>query len=75
MIWNKDTSRRRKTKLAKVAEGKEVKCDFRIEKKTNKEQTQTDGKEFNMIREENNSENDKDNNNKDSNQINEENKN
>ena len=52
-----------------VAEGEEVKCDFRIEKETNKKQIQTDGKEYNMNREKNNSENNKDNNNKDSNQI------
>ena len=58
-----------------MAESKEVKCDFRIEKETNKRQIQRDDKEYNINREENNSENDKDDNNKDSNQINEENKN
>ena len=52
-----------------MAEGKEVKCDFRIEKETSKKQTQADGKEYNMNSEKNNSENDKDDNNKDSNQI------
>ena len=53
----------------KVTKGEEVKCDFRIEKKTNKKQAQTDGKEYNMNREKNNSKNDKDGNNKDSNNI------
>ena len=61
-----------KTKLTRVAEGKEVKGDFRIKKEKNEKHTQTDGKEYNMNREENNSENDKDDNNKGgSNQINE----
>ena len=36
-----------KTKLT-VTEGEEVKCDFRIEKETNKKQAQTDSKEYNM---------------------------
>ena len=43
-----------KTKLTTVAEGEEVKCDFRIEKETNMKQTQTDGKEYNMNRDKNN---------------------
>ena len=59
------------TELTTVTEGEEVKCDFRIEKETNK-QAQTDGKEYNIIREKNNSKNDEDGNNKDSNQISEE---
>ena len=58
-----------KTKLTTVTKGEEVKCDFRIEKETNKKQAQTDGKEYNMNREKNNSKNDKDGNNKDSNNI------
>ena len=59
------------TELTTVTEGEEVKCDFRIEKETNK-QAQTDGKEYNMNREKNNSKNDEDGNNKDINQISEE---
>ena len=43
-----------KTKLITVAEGEEVKCDFRIEKETNKH-TKTDGKEYNMNTEKNSS--------------------
>ena len=63
-----------KTKLTTVAEGEQLKCDFRIEKETYKKQIQTDGNEYNMNREKNNSENGS-NNNKDSNQINEESRN
>ena len=59
-----------KTKLT-VTEGEEVKCDFRIEKETNKKQAQTDSKEYNMYREKNNSKNGKDGNNN-SNHISEE---
>ena len=44
-----------KTKLTTVTEGEEVKCYFRIEKETNKKQGQTDGKEYNINREKNNS--------------------
>ena len=55
-----------------MTKGEEVKCDFRIEKETNKKQAQTDGKEYNMNREKNNSKNDKDGNNKGSNHISEE---
>ena len=71
MEQNKVLLEAEKTKLTTVAEGKEVKCDFRSEKETNK-QAQTDDKECNMNREKNNSENDKDDNNKSSNQISEE---
>ena len=49
-----------------------MKYDFRIKKEANKKQTQTEGKEYNINREENYSENDKDDNNKSSSQINEE---
>ena len=59
------------TELTTVTEGEEIKYDFRIEKEANK-QAQTDGKEYNMNRENNNSKNDEDGNNKDSNQIKEE---
>ena len=58
-----------KIKLTIVTKGEEVKCDFRIEKETNKKQAQTDGKEYNMNREKNDSKNDKDGNNKDRNNI------
>ena len=61
-----------KTKLTTVTKGEEVKCDFRIEKETNKKQAQTHDKEYNMNREKNNSKNDKDGNNKGSNHISEE---
>ena len=61
-----------KTKLTTVTKGEEVKCDFRIEKETNKKQAQKDGKENNMNREKNNSKDGKDGNNKDSNHISEE---
>ena len=60
-----------KAKLRAVTKGEEIKCDFRIEKETNKKQAQTDGKEYNMNREKNNSKN-KDGNNKHSNHISEE---
>ena len=53
-----------------MTEVEEVKCDFR--KETNKKQTQTDSKEYNMYREKNNSKNAEDGNNKDSNHISEE---
>ena len=69
---NKVLLEEEKTELTTVTEGEEVKCDFTIEKEINKKQTQTDGKEYNMNREKNNSENDKDGNNKDRNQISEE---
>ena len=72
MEQNKVLLEEEKTKLTTVAEGEEVKCDFRIEKEANKKQTQTDGKKYNMNKEKNNSENDKDRNNKGSNQISEE---
>ena len=49
-----------KTTLTIVTEGEEVKCDFRIEKQTNKKQGQTHGKKYNMNREKNNSKNDED---------------
>ena len=58
-----------KIKLTIVTKGEEVKCDFRIEKETNKKQAQTDGTEYNMNREKNNSKIDKDGNNKGSNHI------
>ena len=58
-----------KAKLRAVTKGEEIKCDFRIEKETNKKQAQTDGKEYNMNREKNDSKNDKDGNNKDRNNI------
>ena len=58
--------------MTTVAEDEEVKCDFRIEKETNKKHASTDGKEYNMSREKKNSKNEKDGNNKDSNQISEE---
>ena len=61
-----------KTKLTIVTQGEEVKCDFRIEKETGKKQGQTNGEEYNMKREKNNSEKDEDGNNKNSNHINEE---
>ena len=54
-----------KAKLITVTEGEEAKCDLKIEKETNKKQAQTDGKEYNMYREKNNSKNDEDGNNKD----------
>ena len=40
-----------KTKLTTVTKGEVVKCDFRIEKETNKKQAQTYCKECNMNRE------------------------
>ena len=49
-----------------------MKYGFRIKKEANKKQTQTEGKEYNINREENYSENDKDDNNKGSSQVNEE---
>ena len=55
-----------------MTKGEEVKCDFRIEKETNKKQAQTHDKKYNMNREKNNSKNDKDGNNKGSNHISEE---
>ena len=61
-----------KIKLTIVTKGEEVKCDFRIEKETNKKQAPTNGKEYNMNREKNNSKNNKDGNNKHSNHISEE---
>ena len=72
MKQTKVLSEEEKTKLTTVTKGEEVKCDFRIEKETNKKQAQTDGKEYNMNREKNNSKNDKDGNNKGSNHISEE---
>ena len=55
-----------------MTEGEEVKCDFRIEKETNKKQAQTDDKDYKMNREKNNSKNDEDGNNKESNHKSEE---
>ena len=74
MIWDqkKVLLEEGKTKLTTGAEDEEVKCDFRIEKQTKKRQTQTDGKEYIINRENNNSENNKDGNNKDSKEISEE---
>ena len=61
-----------KTKLTTVTEDKEIKCDFRIEKETNKKKAQIDGKEYKMNIEKNNSKNDKNANNKYSNHKSEE---
>ena len=72
MKQNKVLLKEEQTKLITVAEGEEVKCDFRIEKETNKRHTQTNGKEYNMNREKNNLENNKDVSNKDSGKISEE---
>ena len=69
MEQNKVLLEEEKTKLTSVAEGEEIKCDFRIENQTNKKQTETYDKEYKMNREKNNSDNHKDDNNKDSNQI------
>ena len=55
MEQNKVLLEEKNTKLTTVTEGKEVKYDFRIETETKKKQTQTDGKEYNMNREKNNS--------------------
>ena len=56
MEQTKVLSEEEKTKLTTLAEGEEVKCDFRIEKEINKnkKQAETDGKECNMNREKNN---------------------
>ena len=59
MEQNKVLLEEEKTKLTTVAEGEEVKCDFRIEIETNKKQTQTEDKEYNMNEEKNNPENEK----------------
>ena len=44
MEQNKVHLEEEKTKLTREVEEEEVKCDFRIEKKTNKKQTETDDK-------------------------------
>ena len=53
-------------KLTTESEGMEAKCFLKIEKETNKKQTERNDKEYNMITEKNSSESDKDGSNRDS---------
>ena len=68
---NKVLLEEEKTTLTTATEGKETKCDSRIEKETNKKQVQRDDNEYNMNRENKNTKNDEDGNDTDSNHISE----
>ena len=68
---NKVLLEEEKTTLTTATEGKETKCDSRIEKETNKKQVQIDDNEYNMNRENKDTKNDEDGNDTDSNHISE----